>query len=351
MLQKTRVLVIDDSALTRQVLGFLIERDRRLEVVGKASDGLSAWESLKELSPDVVTLDVEMPHMDGLTFLAKMMKSHPVRTIMVSSASERGRESTLRALELGAIDYVTKPALDARAHLGDFAKELSAKIRMAAGARLRLPARLHDSSSLKPPPSLAVAAVSTETSERVVVMGASTGGTEALREVLRSLPADAPGVAVVQHMPEAFTRTFAERLDRICEVTVREARNGEPLVPGLVLIAPGNKHIRIRRVARRYFVEVLDGAPVNGFRPSVDVLFKSCARQAGKNGVGVLMTGMGDDGARGLFEMREAGGRTIVQDQASCLVFGMPREAIERGAAEVIVPLDKIADAVMRSVV
>lgn len=344
-MSKTRVLVIDDSALTRQVLGYLIERDGGLEVVGKASDGISAWESIKELSPDVITLDVEMPRMDGLTFLEKVMKSHPVRTVMVASQTEHGRVTTLRALELGAIDYVTKPELESTAQLGDFAKELSSKIRTAAVARLRRAPR-----PAPPPLSIQAAALAAPTADRVVVMGASTGGTEALKEVLRALPPGSPGVAVVQHMPEAFTRTFAERLDRICQVRVREARNGDPLSVGTVLIAPGNKHIRIRRVGARFIVEVLDGPPVNGFRPSIDVLFKSCARQAGKSGIGVLMTGMGDDGARGLFDMREAGARTIVQDEASCVVFGMPREAIERGAAEVVVPLGKIADAVMRSV-
>jgi two-component system chemotaxis response regulator CheB len=284
------------------------------------------------------------------------MKSHPVRTIMVSTQTERGRETTLRALELGAIDYITKPMLDDRtAGLHEFARELSAKIRTAASARLRLPARAPSAPPLAPAPAPAAApaapkALGARGPERVVVMGASTGGTEALRDVLRSLPADSPGVAVVQHMPEAFTRSFAERLDRICRVRVREAKNGDAIVAGHVLIAPGNQHMRIRRTGSRYFVEVYDGAPVNGFRPSVDVLFHSCARQAGASGIGVLMTGMGDDGARGLLALRDAGGRTIVQDESSCVVFGMPREAIERGAAEVVVPLARIADAVMRAV-
>jgi len=345
-MSKVRVFVIDDSALTRQVLGYLIERDSSLEVIGSAADGIAAWEKLKELSPDVLTLDVEMPRMDGLTFLEKIMKSHPIRTVMVSSRTERGCDATLRALELGAVDYILKPELEAGAGLQDFARELAAKIKAAATARMRLPVRM---ATPPPVPPMPPGAQAPRATDRIVVMGASTGGTEALKEVLRALPADSPGVAVVQHMPEAFTRSFAERLDRICSVKVREAKNGDALQQGQVLIAPGNHHMRVRRAGMRYIVEVAaEGAPVNGFRPSVDVLFHSCARQAAQNGIGVLMTGMGDDGARGLLALREAGGRTIVQDESSCVVFGMPREAIERGAAELIVPLGKIADAVLR---
>jgi len=339
----TRVLVIDDSVSARRILSHLIERDTSLEVVGTAEDGLAAWEKVKELAPDVLTLDVEMPRMDGLRFLEKLMKEAPVRTVMVSSHTERGRETTLRALEMGAIDYIPKPTtLDEHTGLQDFARELSAKIRTAATARLRLPSRPRQSDPLVPVGSAAHAA------NKMVVIGASTGGAEALRDVLRCLPAGSPPVVVVQHMPEGFTRTFAERLDKICQVRVREARNGDVAAPGNVLIAPGNQHVRLKRVGTRFLVEVYDATPVKGFRPSVDVLFHSCTREAKANGVGVLMTGMGDDGAKGLKALREAGGRTIVQDESTCVVFGMPREAIEIGAAQHVVPLGRIADAVLR---
>jgi len=349
VVRKTRVFVIDDSPLVRQVLGYLIERDHGLEVIGSAADGAAAWERIVELDPDVLTLDADMPQMDGLSFLENVMKTHPVRTLMVSEQAGRGSESTLRALELGAVDYLARPPLDAKASLQEFARELGAKIRSAAAARLRMPVRL-PAPPPPPPPASVVEAVQ-GSPDRVVVMGASTGGAEALRAVLKALPAGSPGIAVVQHMPEPFARSFAERLDKVCNVRVREAKNGDAIVQGHVLLAPANRHMRIRRAGQRYVVELSDGAPVNGFRPAVDVLFLSCARQAGANGVGVLMTGMGDDGARGLLALREAGGRTIVQDESSCVVFGMPREAIERGAAEIVLPLAKIADAVMRSTV
>ncbi len=347
---KTRVFVIDDSPLVRQVLGYLIERDHGLEVIGSAADGTAAWERIKELDPDVLTLDADMPQMDGLSFLEKVMKTHPVRTLMVSVEASRGSEATLRALERGAVDYLARPPLDAKSGFQDFARQLGAKIRSAAAARLRMPVRLPAPPPPAPPAAPIVEAVQ-GSADRVVVIGASTGGAEALRAVLKSLPAGSPGIAVVQHMPEPFARSFAERLDRVCNVRVREAKNGDAIVPGQVLLAPANRHMRIRRSGQRFVVELSDGAPVNGFRPAVDVLFLSAARQAGANGTGVLMTGMGDDGARGLLALREAGGRTIVQDESSCVVFGMPREAIERGAAEIVVPLAKIADAVMRSTV
>jgi two-component system, chemotaxis family, protein-glutamate methylesterase/glutaminase len=348
VVRKTRVFVIDDSPLVRQVLGYLIDRDHGLEVIGSAADGAAAWERIKELAPDVLTLDADIPQMDGLSFLEKVMQSHPVRTLMVSEQAGRGSETTLRALEIGAVDYLARPPLDSHASLQDFARELGAKIRAAAAARLRMPVRVPAPPA--PPPAPFLEAVAGPP-DRIVVIGASTGGAEALRAVLKALPAGSPGVAVVQHMPEPFTRSFAERLDRVCNVRVREAKSGDAIVPGHVLLAPANRHMRIRRSGQRFLVELSDGAPVNGFRPAVDVLFLSCARQAGAKGVGVLMTGMGDDGARGLLALREAGGRTIVQDESSCVVFGMPREAIERGAAEIVLPLAKIADAVMRSTV
>lgn len=349
MRPRVRVLIVDDSAVMRQLLTAILSRAPDIEVVGTARDAFTARDRILGLRPDVLTLDVEMPGMDGLTFLEKLMRAAPMPVVMVSSLTERGAVTTLRALELGAVDFVAKPKLDVRAGTLTLADELVEKVRAAARARLR-PLRPRPAPAVparaEPPP--AEPAALPRSTWSVIAMGASTGGTEALREVLSSLPADSPGVVVVQHMPEGFTRSFAERLDGLCRVRVREARDGDRILPGHVLIAPGNRHLRVYRSGAVYGVRLSDDPPVNRHRPSVDVLFQSCARALGANAVGVILTGMGGDGARGLLAMRAAGARTIAQDEATCVVFGMPREAIAAGAVEEILPLDQIASRALR---
>jgi two-component system chemotaxis response regulator CheB len=336
-----RVLIVDDSALVRQVLTQALGADPDIEVVGAAPDPYVARDRIKALDPDVLTLDVEMPRMDGLTFLAKLMRARPMPVIMVSSLTETGCATTLSALELGAVDFVTKPSVGRRDALAELAAEIVAKVKAAASARVgprhRPPA---------PAAASGPAAPMFRTTHAVIVVGASTGGTEALRDVLGALPPAAPGIVVVQHMPERFTRAFAERLDKLCAVRVKEAEDGDRLLPGHALIAPGNHHLRVVRDGASVRARVTMEEPVNRHRPSVDVLFHSAASVLGANAVGVILTGMGDDGARGLLAMRQAGARTIAQDEASCVVFGMPRAAIELGAAEQVVPLARIAQTV-----
>ena len=338
MKPRIRVLVIDDSALMRELLTTLIGTDPAFEVVGSAPDPVVAWERIKALRPDVLTLDIEMPKMDGLSFLERLMVHHPLPTVMVSSLTEHGCETTVRALELGALDFVPKPKLDLTRGLGASGAELLAKLRIAAVSKVHA----RTAPKVTAPPRLTVKGTHT-----VVAIGASTGGTEALREVLAALPADAPGIVIVQHMPERFTAAFANRLDGLCAIRVKEAVHGDRVLPGHALIAPGNRHLRVRRSGAALSVEVFDGAPVNHVRPAVDLLFRSCASHLASNAMGILLTGMGDDGARGLLTMRQAGARTIAQDEASCVVFGMPREAIARGAAEQVLPLDRIAEAIV----
>jgi two-component system chemotaxis response regulator CheB len=347
-MDKTKVLIVDDSALIRQVLAGLFSHDPELEVVGAASDPYVAWDKIKALRPDVLTLDVEMPRMDGLAFLERLMRARPMPVLMVSSLTEKGCENTLRALELGAIDFVTKPKIDIKNGTVGLADEIIAKLKIAARAKVRPRQKLdaEEQARLNALRSEAPA----KGSQKVIAIGASTGGTEALREVLTALPADAPGIVIVQHMPEHFTRAFAQRLDKLCQIRVQEARDGDRVLPGHALIAPGNYHMRVNRNGAHYNVEVFMGEPVNRHRPSVDVLFHSCARQLGPNSVGVIMTGMGDDGARGLLAMRHAGARTVAQDEASSVVFGMPKEAIELGAVNDVVGLNRIAEAVGRLV-
>jgi two-component system chemotaxis response regulator CheB len=350
--KKIRVLIVDDSALMRQVLTVLLQRDHQIEVVGTAADPFIAREKIKALNPDVLTLDVEMPRMDGLTFLEKLMRAHPMPVVMVSSLTEAGCETTLRALELGAVDFITKPRVDLLEHMDELAQEIIAKVLAASSARLfprvgRAPSAIASAIEARPPS----AAATFRTTERVIAVGASTGGTEALKEFLTVLPADAPGVIIVQHMPEKFTQSFAQHCDQICAVRVKEAEDGDRVLPGHVLIAPGNYHMALRRNGAQYFVHVYSGQPVNRHRPSVDVLFESAAECAGRNAVGVIMTGMGADGARGLLAMREAGARTIAQDEATSVVFGMPKEAIAIGAAEVVLPIGRIAQAVLEMAV
>jgi two-component system chemotaxis response regulator CheB len=340
-MSRTRVLVVDDSAMMRELLSQIVGSDPELEVVGTAPDPVVAWQKIKALDPHVLTLDVEMPRMDGLTFLQNLMIHRPMPVVMISSLTAAGGDVTLRALELGAIDFVTKPRLGVHDGTLSLAQAIVEKVKVACRARLR-PRRLVPAPVIEKGPAPAVVGT-----HRVMVIGASTGGTEALQTFLSALPADGPGVVVVQHMPETFTRSFAARLDRHCQVRVKEAESGDSILPGHVLIAPGNLHTRITRSGFRYGVQVAQGPTVSGHRPSVDVLFDSCARQLGANAVGVIMTGMGDDGARGMLSMRQAGAFTLAQDEETCVVFGMPAAAIARGAVNQVLPLDRLATAAL----
>ena len=333
-----RVLVVDDSALVRKVLSTELSRFDDIEVVGTAMDPYVARERIAELHPDVMTLDIEMPRMDGLSFLEKLMRHFPLPVIVVSSLAPTNSQTALRALALGAVDVVSKPG--SGYSTPDVAGQLVRAIRAAARARVR---RVDD---LPPPVPVAIPA-QLDTTLKVLAIGASTGGTRAIETVLRGLPAGAPGAVIVQHMPEQFTAAFAARLDGLCAVEVREARDGDLLVPGLALVAPGNYHMLLERSGAKYLVRVRSGPPVHHQRPAVDVLFRSAARAAGRNVVAALLTGMGADGAQGLLELRRAGAATIAQDEQSCVVFGMPREAIALGAAERILPLGEIAGALL----
>lgn len=345
---KTRVLIVDDSALVRRMLTEIFATDPDIEVVGAANDPFAAREKIKALNPDVITLDVEMPRMDGITFLENLMRLRPLPVVMVSSLTESGAEVTLRALELGAVDFVTKPKVDLSGSLGRYAEEITSKVRAAAGARPR-PRGVPASSA--PAPRLSADAILPDTvrktpllrtTERIVAIGASTGGTEALREVFGALPPDAPAIVVSQHIPAAFSGPFAQRLDRISAMSVAEAQDGQYLLPGHAYIAPGDRHLIVERDGARYRCRLNDGPPVNRHRPSVDVMFRSVAQNVGPNAVGILLTGMGDDGARGLKEMLEAGARTIAQDEQSSVVWGMPGSAVRFGAAEHVSPLQRI---------
>jgi two-component system, chemotaxis family, protein-glutamate methylesterase/glutaminase len=334
-----RVLVVDDSAVVREILTRELSRDAEIEIVGAAPDPYVARDKIVLLKPDVVTLDLEMPRMDGIAFLRKLMRYYPLPVIVVSSLTAQGSAMALEALEAGAVDVLCKPG--ASHTVAQLTEELTRKVKAAAHARVRpIVPRPRPTAET---PSLAM----TETTQKVIAIGASTGGTQALQEVLGSLPADTPGILVVQHMPETFTRSLAERLDKTCAVRVREASDGDTLTAGRVLIAPGNRHMVLRRSGASYHVSVKSGPLVNHHRPSVDVLFRSVAQYAGANAIGVIMTGMGADGAEGLRLMREAGARTIAQDEASCVVFGMPREAINRGAAMHVLPLESIGHGII----
>jgi two-component system chemotaxis response regulator CheB len=341
-----KVLVVDDSALMRALLTEIINGAPDLKVVGTAPDPIAAREMIKALNPDVLTLDVEMPKMDGLEFLDRLMRLRPMPVIMISATTERGSEVTLKALELGAVDYVAKPRAENITLLQGYAEEIRDKIRTAKGARLKMP-------SMRPLPgsaTVAAAAVPPVASrfssrllnEKVIAIGASTGGTEAIKDVLTSLPAGMPPILMVQHMPETFTPSFARRLDSLCQLTVIEAQGGERLQPGTAYLAPGHSHLSIRKSGAGYVTELSQGEPVNRHRPAVDVLFDSVAEQVRGNAMGVILTGMGRDGAQGLLRMRQAGAYTIGQDQASCVVYGMPREAVLAGAVEEVASLDAI---------
>ena len=343
---KIRVLTIDDSALMRQVLAELLSKDPGIEVIGSAPDPYVAREKIKALNPDVLTLDVEMPKMDGLTFLEKLMRGRPTPVIMVSSLTEAGCQTTLRALELGAVDFITKPKIDLREGMDQVAQDLIAKIKAAATASVR-PTTAAASSTSRPT-SLNSAMI--KTTDMIIAIGSSTGGTEAVKDVLQVLPPNTPPILITQHMPERFTKTWADRMNQLCRISVKEAEDGDSVLPGHALVAPGNYHMTLVRSGARYSVRINQDDPVNRHRPSVDVMFDSVAQYAGGNAVGVILTGMGGDGAKGLLRMKEAGAFTIAQDEASCVVFGMPKEAIKLGAADIVRPLDDIASAILTQV-
>ncbi len=341
-MSKIRVLCIDDSALMRQLMTEIINGFPDMEVVATAPDPLVARDLIKKLNPQVLTLDVEMPRMDGLDFLEKLMRLRPMPVVMVSSLTGKGSEITLRALELGAIDFVTKPQTGLRDGMLAYSESIAEKIRTAA--RARLPQR-HANPGVVP--TIRVPLLS---SEKLIAIGASTGGTEAIRHVLEPLPPTSPALLITQHMPPGFTRSFAERLNKLCQITVKEAEDGERILPGHAYIAPGARHMELTRSGANYQIRLHDGDPVNRHRPSVDVLFHSVAQYAGRNAVGVILTGMGNDGAVGMLAMRNAGAYTIAQDEASCVVFGMPREAIAMGGSNEIVPLHQISQRMMTQI-
>jgi len=346
-----KVLVVDDSAVVRQALSEIINAESDLEVIATAADPLIAASKIAKEKPDVITLDVEMPRMDGLTFLQKIMSQHPIPVVICSSLTEKGGETALKAMQYGAVEVITKPKTGARQFFEESRIVICDAVRAASVARMR---------KISPPdkvvePKLDADVIlaplkgksSLQTTQKVIALGASTGGTEAIRVFLEALPYDAPGVAIVQHMPEHFTAAFARRLNTTCKVTVKEAEEGDTIIQGRVLIAPGNRHMLLKRSGARYFVSLKDGPLVSRHRPSVDVLFRSAARYAGANAIGVIMTGMGDDGAKGMLEMKQAGALNVAQNEESCVVFGMPNEAIKTGAVDHVLPLDKIAEKVL----
>lgn len=351
--EKINVMIIDDSAVVRKTLTDLVEMESDLKVLTTAADPYIAAKKLQDHIPDVIILDIEMPRMDGLTFLRKLMSQHPIPVIICSSKSEAGSTNAIRALEYGAVDIIQKPKMGTKAFLEESRCMICDAIR---GANLTKVNKKVKPISVSPKLNADVMiskpefSKSIDTTEKLIAVGASTGGTEALKLFLESLPIDSPGVVIVQHMPENFTAAFAKRLDQSCAITVKEAENNDSVLRGTALIAPGNKHTLLKRSGSRYYVEVKEGPLVSRHRPSVDVLFRSTARYAGKNAIGIIMTGMGDDGAQGLLEMKNAGAYTVAQDEASCVVFGMPGEAIKKNAHTAIVPLDKIAGHVLSKI-
>lgn len=350
-MKKIRVLIVDDSSVVRQTLSEILSSDPAIEVMGTASDPIRAVEKIKQEIPDVITLDVEMPHMDGLTFLNKIMSQHPIPVVICSSLTVGGSDTALKALEYGAVDIITKPKLgtkqffeESKINICDIVKAAScADIKKFVHRKMEVQPKLSADVIM---PKIASKAM-LQTTEKVVVVGASTGGTEALKIFLEELPSDTPGIVIVQHMPENFTKAFAKRLDGLCKISVKEAEDGDTVIRGRALIAPGNYHMLLKRSGARYFVEIKEGPLVSRHRPSVDVLFRSAARYAGKNAVGVIMTGMGDDGAKGMLELKEAGAYTIAQDEKTCVVFGMPNEAIKLGGVSKVLPLNAISGNVL----
>jgi len=349
-LKKTRVIVVDDSALVRSLLAEIINRQSDMECVGTANDPIVAREMIRELNPDVITLDIEMPKMDGIEFLSRLMRLRPMPVVMISTLTERGADVTMRALELGAVDFVSKPRIGLVDGLKDLAGQIVEKIRIASHAHVRrLPAVAagQPTAAVSAPAARHNPLLGRISTEKLICIGASTGGTEAIKEVLVRMPADSPGIVITQHMPPGFTTSFAARLDGLCQITVKEATHGERILPGHAYIAPGGRQFRIDKSGANYVCVVDDGEPVNRHKPSVEVLFKSAARLVGANAYGIMLTGMGNDGAKAMKEMRDAGSYNFVQDEASCVVFGMPREAILHGAADEVLPLIGIAQALL----
>ena len=357
MPQPIKVLIVDDSALVRQTLSELLSSDPDIAVLGTASDPFAAVRRIQAELPDVITLDVEMPRMDGITFLRKLMAQRPIPVVMCSSLTEQGSETLMQALEAGAVDVILKPRVGTAEFLKESRLRICEAVKAAAQARLhRLPAARPS----RPPPERKLSAdvmlpapgpghAMARTTDCVICIGASTGGTESLRVVLEALPVASPGIVIVQHMPEKFTEAFARRLDGLCELEVKEAADGDAVLRGRALIAPGNRHLLLQRSGARYYVSVKDGPLVSRHRPSVDVLFRSAAHSVGPNGLGIIMTGMGDDGAHGLLEMKQAGALTVAQDEATSVVFGMPKEAIALGAAAKVLPLERLAAEIVRA--
>ena len=358
MADRIKVMIVDDSALVRQIISQALSSDAEIEVIGAASDPIFAMQKMKIQWPDVLVVDIEMPRMDGITFLKKIMAQRPTPVVVCSSLAEEGAQATFEALEAGAISIITKPKIGLKSFLEDASNDIVQAVRSAARANMRA---VRSGASATRAAAAAPAAKLTadvmlsaasnraliRTTDQVVAIGTSTGGTQALEAVLTKLPATCLGIVIVQHMPEKFTAMFAERLDSICQIEVREAQNGDRVIPGRALIAPGGRHMMLKRNGAQYVVEVADGPVVNRHKPSVDVLFRSAAKYAGANALGIIMTGMGDDGARGMKEMHDAGARTIAQDEASCIVFGMPREAIKLDAVDQIIALDQIPAAIV----
>jgi two-component system chemotaxis response regulator CheB len=351
--KKVRVLIVDDSAVVRQTLASILESDPQIEVMGSASDPFFAAKKIQTEIPDVITLDIEMPRMDGLTFLKKIMSQHPIPVVVISSLTAEGTETGMKALEYGAVEIITKPQMNTKQFIEESKIRICDAVKAAGMSKVRR--KNYAEITVQPKYSADVVIPITknnqamiQTTEAVITVGASTGGTDALQVFLQDMPADCPGIVIVQHMPEFFTRSFANRLNEICKISVKEAENGDTILRGRALIAPGNHHMLLKRSGARYYVEVKEGPLVNRHRPSVDVLFRSTARYAGKNAIGVIMTGMGDDGAKGLLEMKEAGAFTIAQDEKSCVVFGMPNEAIKLGAADKVLSLEQIAGNVIK---
>ncbi len=348
MTKKTRVVVVDDSALVRSLLAEIINRQSDMECVGTANDPLIAREMIRELNPDVITLDIEMPKMDGIEFLGRLMRLRPMPVLMISTLTERGADITMRALELGAVDFVAKPRVGVVDGINDLAGQIVDKVRVAAQAHVRRSVAPAPSAVPSPPAAAqrnqAIGRISTE---KLICIGASTGGTEAIKEILVRMPADSPGIVITQHMPPGFTTSFAARLDGLCQIAVKEAAHGDRILPGHAYIAPGGKQFRIDKSGANYVCVVEDGELVNRHKPSVEVLFRSAARVVGRNAFGIMLTGMGNDGAKAMKEMRDCGSYNYVQDEASCVVFGMPREAILHGAADEVLPLLAIAPALL----
>jgi two-component system, chemotaxis family, protein-glutamate methylesterase/glutaminase len=352
MKKKIRVLVVDDSAVVRQTMKEILSSDSEIEVVATASDPYKAAEKMSKEIPDVIILDIEMPRMDGITFLEKIMNQYPIPVVMCSGLTKNGSETALKALQNGAVEIIQKPRVGTKEFLEESKIRLSDAVKAASKARLERFIR----KPFEVPPKLAADAVvhkplksrMIQTTEKVVVLGASTGGTEAISVLLENMPYDSPGIVIVQHMPEYFTASFAKRLDRLFRISVKEAEDGDTVLRGSALIAPGNYHMLLKRSGTRYYVEIKDGPLVNRHRPSVDVLFRSAARYAGKNAIGIIMTGMGDDGAKGMRDLKDSGAKTIAQDEQSCVVFGMPKEAIKLGAVDEILPLEVISEEIIR---